>query len=80
MGSVFLVLVLCISMMGSFSSAARFDELFQPSWATDHFIYEGELLKMKLDNFSGTFFFFINSINENPNVFLVCLMSFVVDY
>lgn len=34
-------------------SSAKFEELFQPSWAMDHFIYEGELLKLKLDNYSG---------------------------
>lgn len=32
----------------------QFDELFQPVWANDHFAYEGELLKLKLDNYSGT--------------------------
>jgi len=34
-------------------SSAKFDELFQPSWALDHFAYEGELLRLKLDNYSG---------------------------
>lgn len=34
-------------------SSAKFDELFQPSWALDHFMYEGELLRLKLDNYSG---------------------------
>ncbi|KAL3565853.1 hypothetical protein D5086_033899 [Populus alba] len=33
-------------------SSAKFDELFQPSWALDHFAYEGELLRLKLDNYS----------------------------
>ncbi|XP_043718968.1 xyloglucan endotransglucosylase/hydrolase protein 9 [Telopea speciosissima] len=37
-------------------SASRFDDLFQPNWALDHFIYEGEELKLKLDNYSGAGF------------------------
>ncbi|ERN18435.1 hypothetical protein AMTR_s00453p00010790 [Amborella trichopoda] len=35
---------------------ATFDELFEPSWAQDHFMYEGETLKLKLDNSSGAGF------------------------
>lgn len=38
------------------SSSSKFDELFQPSWALDHFSYEGEILKLKLDNYSGAGF------------------------
>ncbi|KAL8167565.1 hypothetical protein V2J09_009064 [Rumex salicifolius] len=38
------------------SSSSKFTELFQPSWANDHFIYQGDLLKLKLDNFSGAGF------------------------
>lgn len=37
------------------ASSSKFDELFQPSWALDHFSYEGDSLKLKLDNFSGKF-------------------------
>lgn len=36
------------------ASSSKFTELFQPGWAFDHFLYEGELLKLKLDNYSGT--------------------------
>lgn len=36
-------------------TSARFDELYQPSWAMDHFVYEGEVLKLKLDNYSGKY-------------------------
>ncbi|MBA0828888.1 hypothetical protein Goarm_013518 [Gossypium armourianum] len=43
-------------MMLGLASSAQFHELFQPGWANDHFIYEGELLKLKLDNFSGAGF------------------------
>ncbi|XP_010667960.1 xyloglucan endotransglucosylase protein 6 [Beta vulgaris subsp. vulgaris] len=45
-----------ILMMVEVVSSSKFDELFQPSWALDHFTYEGELLKLKLDNFSGAGF------------------------
>ncbi|KAA8524535.1 hypothetical protein F0562_010958 [Nyssa sinensis] len=52
MGCLFLLaLSVGIAMVGLVSSSS-FDELFQPGWAMDHFIYEGELLKMKLDNYS----------------------------
>lgn len=48
---------LAVSMGGSVTSrASKFDELFQPSWAMDHFVYEGDLLRMKLDNYSGAGF------------------------
>lgn len=50
------VVVLVLSVAGATAGSVRtyrFDELFQPSWALDHFTYEGELLKMKLDNYSG---------------------------
>ncbi|WJX49872.1 Xyloglucan endotransglucosylase protein 6 [Trifolium repens] len=49
---VCLMLMLCVSL----SSSSKFDELFQPSWALDHFVYEGNLLKLKLDNSSGAGF------------------------
>lgn len=34
-------------------SSRNFEELFQPSWALDHVMFEGEQLKLKLDNYSG---------------------------
>lgn len=43
------------------AASAKFDELFQPSWAMDHFIHEGELLKLKLDNYSGNWSFQISN-------------------
>ena len=49
---VFVGLLLLVGLAAS----AKFDELFQPSWAMDHFIHEGELLKLKLDNYSGAGF------------------------
>ncbi|KAF5741464.1 Xyloglucan endotransglucosylase/hydrolase protein 9 precursor [Tripterygium wilfordii] len=39
-----------------FASSVNFDELYQPSWASDHFLYEGELIKLKLDQSSGAGF------------------------
>ncbi|KAG6657870.1 hypothetical protein CIPAW_04G119900 [Carya illinoinensis] len=48
----FMGLVLVVGLV----SSAKFEELFQPSWALDHFIHEGELLKLKLDNHSGAGF------------------------
>lgn len=50
--TLFLVVFVALVSLGLVSSA-KFEELFQPSWAMDHFMYEGELLKLKLDNFSG---------------------------
>lgn len=50
-----MVMVLCVAASAVGVSCSKFDELVQPSWATDHIIYEGELLKLKLDNSSGTF-------------------------
>lgn len=43
------------------NSSNKFDQLFQPSWAFDHFIHERDLLKLKLDKFSGKSpFFFVS--------------------
>lgn len=42
--------------MVELANSSTFDELFQPSWASDNFIYEGDLLKLKLDNYSGAGF------------------------
>lgn len=37
----------------SVNATAKFDELFQPYWASDHFSYNGDAVDMKLDNYSG---------------------------
>lgn len=55
MGCVMLCVGL-VMLMGSGVSSSKFDELFEPAWAMDHFVYQGETLKMKLDNFSGAGF------------------------
>ncbi|KAJ4976003.1 hypothetical protein NE237_001109 [Protea cynaroides] len=52
----FLFYCLSIVVLVGLVNASRFDELFQPSWAQDHFSYEGEQLNLKLDNFSGAGF------------------------
>lgn len=42
-------------MVGLGSAAtARFDELFQPTSSADHLLFDGEVLRMKLDNYSGS--------------------------
>ena len=53
--SLFLSVILGLSLFLGLVSSAKFDELFQPYWASDHFTYEGELLHMKLDNYSGVY-------------------------
>ncbi|XP_043688321.1 xyloglucan endotransglucosylase/hydrolase protein 9-like [Telopea speciosissima] len=52
----FLLFSVSIVVLVGLVSTSTFDELFQPSWALDHFIYEGEQLKLKLDNYSGAGF------------------------
>ncbi|GAB4859491.1 Xyloglucan endotransglucosylase protein 6 [Ancistrocladus abbreviatus] len=56
MGSVNFFLCLGMFMMVGMANSAKFYELFKPSWALDHFIYEGDLLKLKLDKYSGAGF------------------------
>jgi len=48
----FFILTLCFWA----SNCVEFNDIFEPSWATDHVMYEGELLKLKLDNVSGAGF------------------------
>ena len=55
-----LTLLLLVGVANAVANTSnKFDQLFQPSWAFDHFIHEGDLLKLKLDNFSGKPPFFI---------------------
>jgi hypothetical protein len=35
------------------AAASKFDGVVQPSWANDHVVYEGDLLKLRLDTSSG---------------------------
>ena len=34
-------------------AASKFDDVVQPSWANDHMVYDGDLLKLRLDANSG---------------------------
>ncbi|KAL6535864.1 Xyloglucan endotransglucosylase protein 6 [Orobanche hederae] len=54
-GYLVLVIFYAFELVGCVGSS-RFDELFQPSWAVDHFTYQEDVLKMKLDNYSGAGF------------------------
>jgi hypothetical protein len=36
-------------------AAAKLDDVVQPSWANDHVVYDGDLLKLRLDPNSGSF-------------------------
>lgn len=54
------VVFLMVGLVMSSSSTSRFDEFFQPSWALDHFLYEGEVLRMKLDTNSGINYFILS--------------------
>lgn len=49
-----LALLLSLSV-SSVTSTSKFDELFQPYWAADHFSFDGDAVNMKLDNFSGNY-------------------------
>lgn len=71
--------VLAAFVMVGCESSSRFDELFKPSWAFDHFTYDGEAINMKLDNHSGTWFLACRLIILHANVVeisLFCLMFF----
>lgn len=67
MSLLFMALVVTVSSV----SSAKFEELFQPSWAMDHFVYEGELLKLKLDNYSG-------NLTKNPIFFFFIVYPFII--
>nr|GMD38461.1 xyloglucan endotransglucosylase/hydrolase protein 9-like [Ipomoea batatas] len=54
---IFGVFCVGVLMVGLSSAAtARFDDLFQPTSATDHLLVEGDVLRMKLDSYSGAGF------------------------
>lgn len=38
---------------GVAAAATKFDDVVQPSWANDHVVYDGDLLKLRLDSNSG---------------------------
>ncbi|CAL5209968.1 unnamed protein product [Lathyrus oleraceus] len=43
----------CVFFLVALVASSKFEELFQPGWAMDHFVHEGDLLKLKLDKYSG---------------------------
>ncbi|XP_068667911.1 xyloglucan endotransglucosylase protein 6-like [Aristolochia californica] len=53
---IYLITIFFLSAFPAVMGSSRFDQLFQPSWALDHVTYEGEVLKLKLDNYSGSGF------------------------
>ncbi|KAG1365384.1 xyloglucan endotransglucosylase/hydrolase protein 9 [Cocos nucifera] len=52
-GVILLGVVLFVACTVTGVRGTKFDGVIQASWALDHVIYDGELLKLKLDNFSG---------------------------
>ncbi|KAI4383288.1 hypothetical protein MLD38_009144 [Melastoma candidum] len=38
------------------ANSTEFNELFRPAWAPDHFLYDGNVLNLKLDSYSGAGF------------------------
>lgn len=50
--SLIFSLLVGLLMVGLVSSA-KFDDLYQTSWAFDHVQYDGDTLKLNLDNYSG---------------------------
>lgn len=51
-----LVTVLITMAIVNWAHSAKFDELFRPSWALDHVLRDGDVLKLKLDHYSGAGF------------------------
>ncbi|XP_077231353.1 xyloglucan endotransglucosylase protein 6-like [Tasmannia lanceolata] len=49
----FKMFLLCLMTLLKLAISANFSELFQPNWAPDHIVSEGDILKLKLDNISG---------------------------
>jgi xyloglucan:xyloglucosyl transferase len=51
--AVVVVTALATLLVAGVEAAARFDDVVQPSWANDHMVYDGDLLKLRLDPNSG---------------------------
>lgn len=64
----FSVFCFAFAVLVGFGSSRKFEELFQPSWALDHVMFEGEQLKLKLDNYSGI-------ASSSPSYMLVSMCS-----
>jgi hypothetical protein len=52
--AVVVVTALATLLVAGVEAAARFDDVVQPSWANDHMVYDGDLLKLRLDPNSGS--------------------------
>jgi xyloglucan:xyloglucosyl transferase len=48
-----LVAAAVAALLGAGVGATKFDDVVQPSWANDHMVYDGDLLKLRLDANSG---------------------------
>lgn len=68
---------LCMMMMvwviscGEALPAAKFEELYRSSWAMDHCVNDGQVTKLKLDKFSGTY----RNKPLSPSLCFVCSVS-----
>lgn len=51
--AVVLVAAAVAALLGAGVAATKFDDVVQPSWANDHVVYDGDLLKLRLDSSSG---------------------------
>ncbi|BAS91172.1 Os04g0631200 [Oryza sativa Japonica Group] len=47
------VVVVAVVCAAGVAAAGKFDDVVEPSWANDHVVYEGDLLKLRLDSSSG---------------------------
>ncbi|KAM0920358.1 hypothetical protein ACQ4PT_007551 [Festuca glaucescens] len=52
LAAAFVVAVLCAGAAVA-AASSKFDGVVQPSWANDHVLYDGDLLKLRLDSSSG---------------------------
>jgi hypothetical protein len=48
-----LVAAAVAALLGAGVATNKFDDVVQPSWANDHVVYDGDLLKLRLDANSG---------------------------
>ncbi|XP_062186307.1 uncharacterized protein LOC133889842 isoform X1 [Phragmites australis] len=56
MASLAVAVVAVAALLGAgvvAAGASKFDDVVQPSWANDHIVYDGDLLKLRLDSSSG---------------------------
>lgn len=54
MASLAAVVAAVVLVAGVAAGATKFDDVVQPSWANDHMVYDGDLLKLRLDSNSGS--------------------------